>query len=227
MGWTYTHKNSGQSVREFFEKEFNCTNESGSWKILDLAVVNMREAYMAMEIIPTGQPRKVVGVVCLLGYSKSDYNFGYKDMDESMGPNADNCPARILDLLTQTEYEYALSWRERCRKNLNRPKLAVGQILKFKDPIRFRDGLLLDTFRVEKVRPLTLSSPTGSGFYKLPQSYLKQAEVIQGEKRDPEKELRALWDKMGVPKERQDAIIKETEEKAKPGAMVGPFVISE
>jgi hypothetical protein len=44
---------------------------------------------------------------------------------------------------------------------------------------------------------------------------------------DPEKELRKLWDKMGVPKERQDELIREVEEKANPGAMVGPFKLKE
>lgn len=44
---------------------------------------------------------------------------------------------------------------------------------------------------------------------------------------DPEKELRILWDLLGVPKKRQDAIIREIKEKAKPGATVGPFKIPE
>jgi hypothetical protein len=44
---------------------------------------------------------------------------------------------------------------------------------------------------------------------------------------DPEKRLRKLWDRMKVPKAKQDAIIREVEEKAKPGAMVGPFKIGD
>lgn len=36
---------------------------------------------------------------------------------------------------------------------------------------------------------------------------------------DPEKELRAMWDKKGISKERQDEIIKDVEEKAAPGYM--------
>lgn len=42
---------------------------------------------------------------------------------------------------------------------------------------------------------------------------------------DPEAKLRAIWDKEGVPKEKQDALIAEIEAMAKPGARVGPFVI--
>ena len=40
-----------------------------------------------------------------------------------------------------------------------------------------------------------------------------------------EKELREMWRKQGIPKDRQDEIIREVEEKAKPGARIGPFQI--
>lgn len=40
-----------------------------------------------------------------------------------------------------------------------------------------------------------------------------------------EKELRNLWTRQGVPVERQDALIRGIEQKAQPGAMVGPFMI--
>lgn len=40
---------------------------------------------------------------------------GYKLMDESMGPYANDCPVEILDLLTPTKSEYANKWRARCR----------------------------------------------------------------------------------------------------------------
>lgn len=56
---------------------------------------------------------------------------------------------------------------------------------------------------------------------------ISRTENIIYAKEDPEKALRAQWDKDGVPKEKQDAIIQEVEEKAKPGAMVGPLKIPE
>lgn len=51
------------------------------------------------------------------------------------------------------------------------------------------------------------------------------AAVEKSVDRDPEGELRALWTEKGVPKERQEALIRQVAEKAKPGAMVGPFTI--
>jgi len=42
---------------------------------------------------------------------------------------------------------------------------------------------------------------------------------------NPERQLRALWTEQGVPADRQDELIREIEDKAKPGAAVGPFRI--
>ena len=49
---------------------------------------------------------------------------------------------------------------------------------------------------------------------------------VEPAKPDPETELRALWTKQGVSKERQDELIRQIGEKAKPGADVGPFKIA-
>jgi hypothetical protein len=164
MGWTFTHKEPNITVKKFFEKEFNCKNESGEWKILDCAVMGMKTAYMAMEIIPTQGERKVIGLVCLLGYRKNDwYNFGYKDMDETMGPCESECPKKILDLLTPTESSYALAWRARCLENLekkqNRPRLQIGHVVKFSAPISFANGDTRDTFKVKSTKPLRFTTP--------------------------------------------------------------------
>lgn len=51
------------------------------------------------------------------------------------------------------------------------------------------------------------------------------AEHLEGQQADPAAELRALWDKQGVPKEKQDALIAQIADKAAPGAKVGPFEV--
>ena len=42
---------------------------------------------------------------------------------------------------------------------------------------------------------------------------------------DPETQLRELWTRTGVSKERQDAILGDISAKAQPGERVGPFLI--
>jgi len=167
MGWTYTYRGS-TPVKEFLTERINCENEHARWKVLDIAIVKMRTAYMAVEIIrrdkETGQldttTRKVVAFVFLLDYRPSDpdYDMGYKDMDESMGPCESECPERILNLLTPTDHEYALTWRQRCRDNIARKKafrLSKNVVIETR-PISFQDGRTRTRFKVISCKPLRL-----------------------------------------------------------------------
>ena len=43
------------------------------------------------------------------------YNWGYKDIDETMGPNEISFPYTWIDLLTPTDSQYANEWRERVK----------------------------------------------------------------------------------------------------------------
>lgn len=76
--------------------------------------------------------------------------WGYKDMDETMGPGMSEAPAALLDLLSETTSKYALEWRERCRKNaaLRGRVLKGGEIIRFDEPLTFTDGEQRDVFRV-------------------------------------------------------------------------------
>lgn len=134
MGWTTTHKQKGQSILDFFKTHGVMTwpeDSPNTYKVLDSAVIRLRTFYAALEIIDkaTGE-RRVTALVILLGFYKGHENFGWKDMDESMGPNEAECPERILDLLTPIDSEYANNWRKRCRDAIAykkaKPKIEVG-----------------------------------------------------------------------------------------------------
>lgn len=72
---------------------------------------------------------------------KEEFNFYYKDMDETFGPCYYDCSNKILDLLSPTDNKYAKEWREKCRKK-NYEKhsptalsnLPVGTKIKFVAP---------------------------------------------------------------------------------------------
>lgn len=57
---------------------------------------------------------KVFAVIFLT--SVDGYEFCYKDMTENAGPYNYDCPESILKLLSPTDNEYALEWRQKCRK---------------------------------------------------------------------------------------------------------------
>ncbi|WP_156420177.1 hypothetical protein [Sphingopyxis sp. H053] len=58
----------------------------------------------------TGAVEPVLAIVCLVRWnpkSTSGQHFGFKDMDEGMGPCEAKCPASVLDLLGPPRNEYA------------------------------------------------------------------------------------------------------------------------
>ena len=73
-------------------------------------------------------------------------------MSEFMGPNIDNCPASILNLLSPLSPEYiakennwAHDWRERCRAKNKKPKSVIkeGQRVFFERDLEFTSGFVL------------------------------------------------------------------------------------
>lgn len=74
--------------------------------------------YGACERTRPGQEPYVFAGVCLTSVDSHEYcNFGYKDMDESMGPCERDCPISILNRLSPRDDEWALEWRTACREN--------------------------------------------------------------------------------------------------------------
>lgn len=94
-------------------------NVVASFKVLKSAMVGSTY-YGAVRIEKPGQEPKVTAAVFLTcGRTKHDHTiWGYKDMDETVGPCESKCPASILALLTPTDSKWANEWRERCRKNI-------------------------------------------------------------------------------------------------------------
>ena len=87
--------------------------------------------------------------------------FGYKDMDESMGPCEVNCPDRIMRLLSPFEEipnpGYAADWRKsvaaakatKAETRSRISKLAVGDEVKLTHPAHFRSsGIETDSFTI-------------------------------------------------------------------------------
>lgn len=134
MGWTYFEKPA--NISEWFKDLLTWESDKKINTCLKTAI-KFKEAYAAVESIDkeTGE-REVWAAVFMLNYTRDAYyNFGYKDMDETMGPCIANCPASILDLLTPTDSKWANDWREKCRKNANRKPIKIGDTIKFTEPV--------------------------------------------------------------------------------------------
>lgn len=145
MGWTSTHKPNYLTTIEYFRNILTSDNH----EVLDIAFVQRSEIYAAVKIHST---QEVVAFVAMVTFGKGYYNLSYKNMDESMGPAINNCPERILKLLSPTDCDSALKWRKQCmdriKKRKSNPKLQRGMVIRFKNEILFRHGSELNTFIV-------------------------------------------------------------------------------
>jgi hypothetical protein len=160
MGWLYMQSLGGHyGPRQYLDAQFTFTRPELTSKVLRSALVGMRVYYAAIEHVRHEKSERIVfAAVCLVRYNPRDregYIFGYKDMDETVGPNESDCPEAILDLLTPTEYPYAQAWRTRCRENAaarralsSKPSPRPGQTIVFDQPLSFSDGRSLDRFEV-------------------------------------------------------------------------------
>jgi hypothetical protein len=119
--------------------------------------------YAAVQITPEDEPRYTVAFVYLTAIG-SDGNFGYKPMDESMGPNEDSCPLSIMKLLTPLEqvpgtHEYAIEWRRRVEEHHRRTKalrsnarrMTPGTIISFETPVKLTDGMTYRRFIAHRI----------------------------------------------------------------------------
>ena len=157
MGWTWTNRPKGMTTRQFFEQEMGSDSQ---YEMLASAMTGST-FYAAMRDKKTGT---VDAFVALTARSRSYHNFGYKDMDERMGPNEASAPAKVLDLLSplpECDHEHtderrycgtqaAREWRAACRERLERiessKSVAKGDELRFGREIEFNDGAKSDVF---------------------------------------------------------------------------------
>lgn len=120
------------------------TNEIiGTFEVLKSALIGSTyyAAIKSTKFATETEPEKTIvfAAIVLTSVDKNSYyNFAYKDMDETVLPCQCQCPESILNLLTETDSDYAKKWRENCReyhelrKKNNPSKLPYGTKIRFK-----------------------------------------------------------------------------------------------
>src|SRR5690606_11934732 len=144
------------NTREYLDKQINGVYNGISWEVLH-SETKGSVYYAAVKRTNLGsgdsyvfamvQPYKFYGK----GWNRE---LIVKDQDESMGPYACEASAKLLNLLSPTDSEYANRWREDCRKNIEKrkeskaksEKLEVGDVIVFEAPISFSHYGEYDTF---------------------------------------------------------------------------------
>lgn len=152
MGWLYQNNMlEHQTPAEYVAQHF--TNETPARKTTVLATATVGGAIFAAvrnEINATGETY-VFAAVILYRNNRRD-GFGYKDMEETMGPAEADCPDRIMKLLSPVENipspGYAAEWRARVAAAKERRaamrkasgQLVPGAIVRLPHPVTFCKG---------------------------------------------------------------------------------------
>lgn len=184
MGWlTDIDLPHGSSVKSEIDKllTWQPPDRSFDQRVLRSALVAMCEYYAAVERrFPDGR-RSVWAAVFLVRIQSGPFgtSWGYKDMEESMGPYVHRCPLAILDLLTEPLNEHAADWRRHCRtyhgKRARITSLKPGMRIKLASPMRFTDGAEIDSFEI--VRSHT---GRGIGFMQAARRYAPSLRALNG-----------------------------------------------
>jgi len=110
VGWlVMDHRAAGESHASFFTRELLGEKQT----MLASAHIGGIGGtfYAAVRQLDSGK----VWAMVVLTTGCPGARFGWKAMEEQMGPCECDCPACILDLLTPTDDRYAMEWRQRCR----------------------------------------------------------------------------------------------------------------
>lgn len=117
MGWEFWQADLAKSRRQLVIEHVEWDHCEKSCRVI-YARERGREVYLAVKVTDSKTNyENVFGVVALTQLrSKESLNFGAKIMDETMHPVYYHAPKKLLELLSPTSDEEALSWRNGCWK---------------------------------------------------------------------------------------------------------------
>jgi hypothetical protein len=170
MGWLTYHKPVGvkavDSIKDHVGAEWWAKHvvASSATREAVFLVVRRHEPDSTIYVPDADGYTRGLAVFKIGVWPKSEYNFGYKDMTESMGPCGCEAPVSILDQCsplregetpTESSLAYARSYRERSRalaaaKAFKRG-LKPGKVVTLREALSF-GGVSCQRFTVERCR---------------------------------------------------------------------------
>jgi hypothetical protein len=190
MGWLYRDEPIDDPLA-YLKTKYNYDCETHTLQTLDGACVR-NTVYLAVRSTDKKTGRSLVLAAVILISNTKKHGFGYKDMDESMGPCECACPQRIIRLLSPIadlpHPGYAADWRARVashheqqrQRRQRRKLLSVGSIVKLPAATRFSDGTTASEFRVARVRrqtPIFETLDRPGIYYRLRSATLADAAI--------------------------------------------------
>ncbi|WP_285905118.1 hypothetical protein [Pseudodesulfovibrio pelocollis] len=128
MGWTHTQRHDFENDEQFIKSWIVGRGFTmHGWSDVPEKGSRGKKGVYYIAVSNDKNPGEVFAVLVLYEWTQDGrLNFLYKVMDETVGPFYYDCPSRILNLLTDTEYPEAITWRKQCRMKSGQALLAFG-----------------------------------------------------------------------------------------------------
>lgn len=168
MGWTYSEAwPTATAMRDELRRGFGD-------RLLGDATTNYGRHYYAAIKPPDGPATMFVALLDKDGKGW----WGYKDMDESMGPYVHDCPLALLDKLGEPPNEWAAKWRDKVRAYHARRKANVVAVKTAKPGDKVWAGRE-EPYTVAYKRKNTLIAyrHDGAGPYRIPTARISKFEA--------------------------------------------------
>ena len=157
MGWTFPYDTE---TKKDLIRDLKAPKATETWVFRTLkSCVRGNVMWAVQESGKPGETRKFVA--CYLLAKHGGDTWGYKDMDETMGPCDINCPVSYLDLADEPTEKFAIEWRKKVReaaaiKSSRKPKvgeywkLSNGQVHKILSVKPLRGSFQWTTYRIPR-----------------------------------------------------------------------------
>ncbi len=113
MGWYFTEGATPADIRQEITED-QTRSDGGTFKTLRSKLMGRVLWTLHESTKADGEVRKWIG--CYLLENNAGYGWGYKPMDESMGPYYHSCPLAYLDEASPPINDTAKQWREQVRE---------------------------------------------------------------------------------------------------------------
>lgn len=168
MGWTFFHKPVGLKAVDAIKHEFgdewvakHVVAQSATREAV-FFVVKRHDPGCKIYVPDADGFTRSIAVIAIKSAPKSQYNFGYKDMTEAMGPYGCEVPLSIVAAASplrdpigpperwsslQSAHDYRERSRVMAQAKATKRALKPGSLITLREPLNF-GGTMLQTFKV-------------------------------------------------------------------------------
>jgi len=147
MGWLYGWNTKAAMLAHLLDNP-------GNHKTLARSIRG-NNAWCVKEYEKDGKPVRYIALFMLAGRGGGNCAWGYKDVEEGMGPSQLDCPVKFFDMVPDPG-GYATEWRARVRAELvaKAEKRKALKALAIGQTVKLRKGYSLPEVTITNVKPL-------------------------------------------------------------------------